>query len=104
MPVILTPCTTGTEALFERLDDTGQPDPGLGVLGIPVEAWDDAGAPLVAGRDRLVPVDSFRSNRFRFARLAVATTASAGDPTEPERRPVRDPDDPQPESQQRRSR
>jgi hypothetical protein len=92
MPVILTPCTTGTEALFERIDDeTGLPNPAAGVLGIPVEAWDDQGRPMVAGRNGLVLVGDFRSNRFAFARLAIATTASAGDPLEPERRPVRDP-------------
>jgi hypothetical protein len=87
-------CTTGTEALFERLDETGQPDPGSGVLGVPVEAWTDTGVPMVAGKDGLVAVDGFRSNRYRFARLAMSPTLSIGDPVEPERRPVRDPDDP----------
>lgn len=92
--MILTPCTTGTEALFERLDEDGvTPRPDLGVLGVPVEAWDDTGAPLVAGRNGLVLVASFRSNRFVFVRLAIATTQSAPDAEEPQRWPVRDPDE-----------
>jgi len=92
--MILTPCTTGTEALFVRLADDGvTPDPTRGVLGVPVEAWDDAGAPLVAGRSGLVPVGGFRSNRFVFARLAMATTASMPDAEEPRRFPIRDPGD-----------
>jgi hypothetical protein len=91
--MVLTPCTTGTEALFLRLDAEGLPDPTLGVLGVPVEAWDDSGTPYVAGRQGLVPVDGFRSNRFAFSRLAIATTASAPDAEEPRRVPIRDPGD-----------
>lgn len=92
--MILTACTTGTEALFVRLDQDGvTPRPDLGVLGVPVEAWDDQGAPMVAGRNGLVPVGGFRSNRFMFARLSFRTSASAPDAEEPQRWPIRDPGD-----------
>jgi hypothetical protein len=95
--MILTPCMTGTEALFHHLADDGvTPDPGRGLLGVAVEAWDDVGVPLVAGRDKLVPVTSFRSNRFVFVRLAPSRFSASAPPDaeEPERFPVTDPDEP----------
>jgi hypothetical protein len=95
--MILTPCLTGTEALFHRLGDDGvTPNPALGVLGVPVEAWDDQGRPLVAGRNGLVLVGDFRANRFRFDRLSFRTSASAPDAEEPTRFPILDPDNGKP--------
>jgi hypothetical protein len=95
MPVILTPCTTGTEALFHHLAEDGvTPDPSRGLLGVPVEAWDDTGAPMVAGRNALVQVAGFRANRFVFVRLSFQASASTPDAEEPQRFPVGDPDEP----------
>jgi hypothetical protein len=58
---------------------------------VPVEAWDDTGTPYVAGRNGLVSVDNFRSNRFVFSRLSFPTSASAPDAEEPQRFPIKDP-------------
>ena len=94
--MVLIGCTTGTEALFHHLVD-GAADPSKGVLGVPVEAWDDQGNPLVAGKNGLVTPANFRSNRFIFDRLSFQTSASTPDAEEPERFPVGDPDDPKAE-------
>ncbi len=58
------PCTTGTVALFQQDDSEG-------VLALPVEAWDETGAPYVAGPNGLVAATS----RPAFLRLEAAAVA-----------------------------
>lgn len=57
------PCTTGTVALYQQADE--------GILAMPVEAWDDAGAPYIAGATALVAASS-RSGFLRLEPAAVA--------------------------------
>ncbi len=60
---ITLPCTTGTVALFQEEEET--------VLALPVEAWDDTGAPYVAGPTGLVTA----TTRAGFLRLEAAAVA-----------------------------
>jgi hypothetical protein len=92
--VILTPCTTGTEALYQRLAEDGTPL-AAGLLGVKVEAWDDQGAPYVAGKNKLVLAATFADNRLVFVRLSGAQTWTGEPGTEPRRFPLPDhPDTP----------
>ncbi|WP_431897925.1 hypothetical protein [Nonomuraea sp. bgisy101] len=55
------PCTTGAIALYKVLDDEQR-------LALAVEAWDETGAPYVAGEAVLVRADSLPG----FVRLEAA--------------------------------
>lgn len=74
MPFI--PCLTGAVALY-RLDDET-------LIAVVVEAWDDTGAPYIAGDRVLVPATS----RLGFVRLESASGLVA-DPARPVRQPTR---------------
>lgn len=75
MPVAI-PCTTGTVALY-RGD-------GEQLLAVPVEAWDDKGAALVAGVSGLISA----AERPGFAGLELAAIAVPAQ-DRPVRTPVR---------------
>ena len=96
----LVPCSTGCQAIYRRAEDVvppeGEPVPPGGLWAVPVEAWDDAGKPYVAGRNGLVPAAEWRSNRFTFERLSGPLSWTGKPGKEPERFRVPDPDDPQP--------
>lgn len=68
---VFTPSVAGAKALYYRVVD-GAPDPGLGFVAVPIEAWDDTGAPYVAGGNKLVLATAYRQNKLSFLRLSGA--------------------------------
>ena len=76
MPLI--PCLTGTRAVYETATDTE-----ITVVSVPVEAWDDLGAPRVAGTDGLVPAATLQVGFVRLEPLAERATRDARPPREP---------------------
>lgn len=74
--MVFIPCLTGAVALY-RLDDET-------LLALVVEAWDETGAPYIAGERALVAADS----RPGFVRLEPASGQIAN-PARPVRQPKR---------------
>lgn len=84
MPLI--PCCSALEAVYQHNADGG-------LYGVPVEAFDDAGTPYVAGRTALVPAAEWRSANYTFLRLGPRVSSTGPAAVEPVRFPVRDRDE-----------
>jgi hypothetical protein len=69
---VFTPCATGTEALYRRIEAPEGDE--REVLAVPVEAWDEFGKAYVAGPQGLVDATAFRAARLVFLRLDPPVT------------------------------
>jgi hypothetical protein len=79
---VFIPCTTGTEAVFKLNSDPSEEH------GFRVEAWDDAGNPYVAGANKLVAPNTFKTNKYTFDRLESVETTTGEADVRPGRTPI----------------